>query len=467
MVDFDFGESAAGQETAQTEPFGSMDFSAESSQTSEPEAPEKEEPETGLDLSAALKIPEAQTEPEPAAPPKAEVKKPVEAKPSVTPEIRPEIRAEEKPAIGVQPKPEPARTAPKPAEKAHPAAAPVPKPAKPGAETINPFASGAATGLAGGIGCAIPIAALLAFGLSVIVKFVPLLRDMPSLLLAAVAGAGIISVGIMVGVFVAAVQALARKKLFFLLNMLLGAIFGAVVGAAETAASSLLSSTGISAQQITGAAVNWGVGSFLISIPVVIARRIMVHAKEETFSKDLSAAQAVVLVTAVAIVGSSFYGQRLLVSKVGADMAARFSETVTTEGLAVANPYGYIDPQTGDLVVTGAVENTSDKGKTGWYLVADVNDQQGMKVVSARMVNGKQLYSGRDFEILAKRGFNAEQIKAAMLSDRETTIPAAGKVQFEIRFMEPPAGIASFYVTLQPFNPLKVFEEMAQEMQPR
>jgi hypothetical protein len=136
-----------------------------------------------------------------------------------------------------------------------------------------------------------------------------------------------------------------------------------------------------------------------------------------------------------------------------------FKDMASTEGLQLTNNLsGFIDTN-GDLVITGVVENTSDKEKPVWYLVADVFDAQGKVLVQAKSLNGKQLYTSRDYDILAKRGVNVQELQTKNLQERGVPIPPKGVVNFEIRIMEPPVGIATFNATLQKFDPLQMMKE--------
>jgi hypothetical protein len=145
------------------------------------------------------------------------------------------------------------------------------------------------------------------------------------------------------------------------------------------------------------------------------------------------------------------------------DKAAVATRVMTSpEGLQITSASGSLD-QNQDLIVSGVVENTTDKEKTAWYVVVDVYDAQGAFLMRARMLNGKQLYTKRDYEVLAKRRVDVQELKTKGLQDPGIVIPPKGSVRFEIRFMEPPIGIASFNSTLQPFDPEQLFKEIAEE----
>jgi predicted Zn finger-like uncharacterized protein len=136
---------------------------------------------------------------------------------------------------------------------------------------------------------------------------------------------------------------------------------------------------------------------------------------------------------------------------------------IPPDGLEIRNSSGTVEPLKQDLIISGIIENKTDKPKDGWCVLAEVYDAQGTVLIRSKNVNGKQLYTSRDFEIMARRGENIESIKAKQLQEPGRTIPARGSVNFEIRIMEPPSGIASFNPILQPFDPVQLFKETAAE----
>lgn len=136
---------------------------------------------------------------------------------------------------------------------------------------------------------------------------------------------------------------------------------------------------------------------------------------------------------------------------------------VSIEGLLISNPVGSMDAN-GDLLVSGVLENTTDRERADWYIVVDVFDINGKVLNSIRMMNGKQIYMRRDYEILAKRGANVLELKERARQPRGAVLPPKGKTAFEIRYLQPPDGIASFNAALQPFDPARLLREIEGEI---
>jgi DNA-directed RNA polymerase subunit M/transcription elongation factor TFIIS len=173
-----------------------------------------------------------------------------------------------------------------------------------------------------------------------------------------------------------------------------------------------------------------------------------------------TAAILIVALIIICLVGYGVYAYRTSSSKKGMETA---QEAASIEGLHITNVVGSFDA-TGDLIITGVVENSTDQEKTAWYLTVEVNNAQNLVLNKIRVLNGKQIYTRRDYEILAKRGMNIQDLKTKTVQEQGVVIPPKGSVTFEVRYAQPPAGIASFNATLQPFDPVRLFKEIAEDL---
>ncbi|MGE5173133.1 MAG: hypothetical protein ACM3MD_04825 [Betaproteobacteria bacterium] len=138
------------------------------------------------------------------------------------------------------------------------------------------------------------------------------------------------------------------------------------------------------------------------------------------------------------------------------------SAITTVEGLRIVNASASLEPN-GDLLISGSVENTTDKERNAWYIVVDIFDANGSVMNKVRFLNGKQLFTRSDYEILAKRGVDVQGLKAKALQEQGVVVPPKGTVAFEMRYLQPPIGIASFNAVLHPFDPVRLYKEIAEE----
>ena len=326
-------------------------------------------------------------------------------------------------------------------------------------DEVHPLASGNATGAVAGLGCAAPLILLMALGFGMMAKFAPFAAGLPLVHLLVIVGTGIISLSVMLGIIIALVQARAGKKLFFLVNILVGTIVGAGFGVGESAALSLIAGSGLNLPFIITNATGTASVAFVLSVLVVISRRLMIAAKDETFSHPLTGLQKTGLVISLAVALVAVYEVGSFAGRMQRSAAMTYQRTpeiVTAAGLQVSNAQGYFEPGTGDLVITGTIRNTTDRPKAGWYLVAEILDDKESVLTTAKMLSGIQLFTAADYEILAKRGMNVEALRNALSAAETGIIPSGGSVDFELRVIGPPKGSTRFLPSLRTFDPSRL-----------
>ncbi len=170
----------------------------------------------------------------------------------------------------------------------------------------------------------------------------------------------------------------------------------------------------------------------------------------------------IVLVTSIIVIMLAGAGVFYYLSSSHRTARDSTSALTSVAGLRILSAAGSMEAN-GDLLIAGEIENTTDREQRAWYLVVDVFDASGTVINKLRLVNGKQFFTRNDYDIMARRGMNVKEIKAQALAQQGTVIPPKGKVPFEIRYLQPPIGVASFNTTLQPFDPVRMYKEMADE----
>jgi len=407
----------------------------------------------------------------PGAPPVSEARPVTQSGAEARPEAVPASALSTTTQSGPAAPPVPPRESARPATSSVIKPAGVPKPKQETQDTVHPFASGAAAGAIGGLGCSLPVLAVMLLGIGVLSALVAkTAADMPIYFTIGMSVASFMGFGIVIGVVLAMIQAGTEKKIFSFLGVLLGAFFGLVIGGVQGLSAAMGSGAVIVTTLVVSGAIGWGIKALFVSIVVVLVRRLMLSSKKESFSARLSGAQVLGIILSVAIVGLAGYSEVRSAAQMRSaseKVSDAFKNMTSTEGLQMTNvPSGYIDTN-GDLVISGIVENTTDKEKPVWYVVADVYDAQNNVLTRAKMLNGKQLYTAGDYDILAKRGVDVQELKTRNLQEKGSPIQPKGIVNFEIRVMEPPIGIATFNATLQTFDPLQMMKEAAEEMKQR
>lgn len=382
-------------------------------------------------------------------------------KPAPKVEVVPPQVAPETPGAG------PAISPPPVTERPAPAVRPSAAPSIGAPDTVHPIVSGSAVGAAGGIGCAVPTVAMTILGVGMLsALFKGKGGDLPVFQAAFMAGASLTGAGIVIGVVLAMIQAKSDRNMFGVLGALLGAFLGAVFGAAQGVIVAAGSGAIIGGAFVIGSAIGWGFKALLVSIVVVIIRRTIMSSKREEFGTSLSGGQMMGVVLAGLMVVLGVYSEVVSASKMktAKDEATKaVQEAFTPEGLQVTSSLASWDQTNGDLILNVTVENTTDQEKPGGYIVAVVYDANGGELIQVKMLNGKQMFTQRDYGIMTKRNVNVQEFKAKQFQEKPVAVPPHGLVNVEMRVMEPPAGVASFVASFQPFDPMKMIKEQMEE----
>lgn len=334
-------------------------------------------------------------------------------------------------------------------------------------DAVHPLVSGSLAGTVGGIGCAIPVLAMTLLGVGAVSMLAGgKTGNLPVGQVLILTGSSLIGFGVLIGIVLAFFQTRSESSMFGFLGVLiggfLGALFGAVMGMIVAAGSGAVFSFAI----IFSSVIGWGIKALLLSGAVVLARRMMLSSRTESSAATISGGQLLGIGLAVLVLFLGMFGEvrsALSMKTVKEDAAKAFQDMASAEGLQVTSSLASWDPATGDLILNVTLENTGDAEKKPWYLVADVYDASGGTLATVKMLTGKQLYSQRDYEIMGKRGVNVQSFRLEQMKQPETPIAAHTVINVEIRVMEPPAGVASFVASFQPFDPLKILREQMEE----
>jgi hypothetical protein len=338
---------------------------------------------------------------------------------------------------------------------------------------IHPLVSGGFSGALGGLVAAI-VMILIAIAATRVALKASILAQIPDYVMSSfsilsiqpadrpMSVAKYVGFGIFFGMLIAFLQAFIEKNIFAFFGLFVGTMLSAIGG------SLLAFATGAAGDDplyVLSMIVAWAIKGFLITFLLILVRKITLPHRQESFDEKLTATQVVVALFSVAVIGVAFYGEyaSMVQKRAPAGMSnAALQAAFSTDGLAVTNLKGEIDPTNQDLVITGVVENATDRQKQYWHLQAEVYNAQNEVMVQARMANGKQLYARRDFDVMAKRGMDVEWFRKSVAQTPQKPVPPRGSAGFEIRIIEPPVGIASFNVALKPFE-----QRLLDELGPR
>lgn len=137
-------------------------------------------------------------------------------------------------------------------------------------------------------------------------------------------------------------------------------------------------------------------------------------------------------------------------------------DMASIEGMLVTGVTGTME-NNGDILIMGTLENKTDKERNAWLIVVEVYDTQGAILSKIRMLNGKQLFTQRDYQLLAGRGLNIQDLKERNRHEEGMVLAPKSSLPFSVRYVQPPQGVASFNAKLQPFDPIRFSREIAEE----
>jgi DNA-directed RNA polymerase subunit RPC12/RpoP len=310
----------------------------------------------------------------------------------------------------------------------------------------NPIVNGAYAGALGGTGCAIPAVLMSMLGIG----FMSLGMEFSGFSVAAsvlMSFLRMLSLGVLIGITLAFIGAKTRTDIWSVRGGLIGALMGVLIGLLYGIFISTIIGGIFGAIAIVGTVGIWIIQTTIITIVVILVRKYTFFSDEESsLSSDISGIQkgAIGILFCLMFFTIVMEAKGLYLAKSGYDEVMK--ET-SAEGFLVKDLEDIYNEE-GDLMITGSIENTSEDDKTGWYLIAELFDEDENVLRKARLINGEQLYSVKDHTILRERG---ERIpRRDPFSRQEDMIIEPGyAVPFEVVFFDPPEEYQEYSVILK------------------
>lgn len=310
----------------------------------------------------------------------------------------------------------------------------------------NPIVNGAYAGALGGTGCAIPAVLMSMLGIG----FMSLGMEFSGFSAAAsvlMSFLRMLSLGVLIGITLAFIGAKTRTDIWSIRGGLIGALMGVLIGLFYGIFVSTTIGGILGALAIVGTVGGWIIQTTIITIVVILVRKYTFFSDEESsLSSDISGLQkaAVGILFCLMIFTIVMEAKGLLLAKSGYDEAKK--EPIA-EGFLVKDLEDIYNEE-GDLLITGSIENMSEDDKTGWYLVAELFDEEGDVLRKARLINGEQLYSMNDHSILKERGQKIPR-RDAFSRQEDMIIEPGSSVPFEVVFFDPPEEYQEYSVILK------------------
>jgi hypothetical protein len=243
---------------------------------------------------------------------------------------------------------------------------------------------------------------------------------------------------------------------------LIGAGVGIVIGLLSGIFVGTFMGGFLGAAVLIGSVVSWLIKAILVTTVVILIRKSVFWGGEGDLQTLLSDRQK-------AAVGLLFF---LMVFTIAMEVKGHFHtkteygeamKELSAEGLLLKSPDKSSDAN-GDLVIGGTVANTTDKDKTGWLLTAELLDEGDKVIRKATLMNGIQMHSAKEIEILRKRGQTVPGIAPAEAADK-MIIKSGDSVAFAVRFIDPPKTYKDYALKLRNLDQETMKELISESLQ--
>ena len=314
---------------------------------------------------------------------------------------------------------------------------------------INPIVNGVYAGALGGAGCAIPFVAMTLLG----VGFLSLGLEISGFTAAAamlLSFLRMLSLGVFIGISIAIVSAKSEVDMWSFQGVFVGLAIGLLIGIVHGIFVNAIIGGVFGMIAIGLSVLGWIIKALLVTVVVIAAKNHVFASHEEgIFSSELSRFQK-------SAVGTLLF---LMIFTIGMEVKGLFNvqsgykdvmQETSSAGLSITNLEAFYN-ESGDLIITGSIENAAEETKAGWYAVAELLTEEGEVMRTARVINGVQSFTAEDMKTLSDR---RQQVRPEefMNTGKDFTIEPGDAAPLRIVFYAPPKDFKKYQVTLEDFD---------------
>lgn len=211
---------------------------------------------------------------------------------------------------------------------------------------------------------------------------------------------------------------------------------------------------------IFGIPVAWITGSILIGIIIFGFKSGTRLGTIPSSSAPLIGAKRIIVGAVLLVVAAMVAGQTLdIKERRGLNVFTtqhdkERKQRESTEGLLIDHCEAHWD-NNGDFIISGLVTNTTNLIKP-WFIDAKTLDKDNKVLSTAKMLDGRQLFSLKEIELLA----NVRKFPDCAIRGPERQLVPQSTSRFELRMIQPPPETVSYSLTLvpPPYNELATNE---------
>jgi len=256
-----------------------------------------------------------------------------------------------------------------------------------------------------------------------------------------------VSLGLLVGMSLAWIRGKTKLEVWGILGGVIGPLVGGLLGLIYEIAANRVTGGDFGPALIFSSVVGWVIKAAIVTLLAILAKRLLFPSAEEgSFLSPVSISQQGILGILCCIVVLTI-GLEIKEGRLSPSARQQTLHELSSEGLVLKNLEESVNTE-GDLVITGAVENTTKTDKAGWIAIAELFAENGQVLRHATLINGLQIFNINDLEVLRKRGVpisppNLSEVQGYYLLKAGTSVP------LKLRFYSPPQKYKECSVTLK------------------
>jgi hypothetical protein len=315
--------------------------------------------------------------------------------------------------------------------------------------------AGAAGGTAGGILAV--ILSFLGFGFFFLDAQIP---DAAGAMAMLIVFLRMVSLGILIGMSLTWVRKKTRVQVWGIIGEGVGSVAGALLGLIFELVAGIVTGADLVPSVIFRTVVGWAIKAAIVTTLAIAARRFVFSSIEEgSFLSPISISQQGIVGILCCVVVLTI-GLEIKDGRLSQSARQEASRGRSSEGLVLRELQESINA-TGDLVIRGAIENTTKTDKAGWIAIAELTAEDGRVLRRATVINGLQMLNIDDLEILRKRGMplsplNLSEVQGYYVLKAGTSLP------LKVIFYSPPEKYGQSGITLRDLDP-KTVEKIISE----
>jgi hypothetical protein len=271
-----------------------------------------------------------------------------------------------------------------------------------------------------------------------------------------------VSLGVLIGMSLAWIREKTKLEVWGILGGVIGPLVGGLLGLIYEIVAGMVTDGDFGLAVIFGSVVGWTIKAAMVTLLAIVAKRLVFPSTQEgSFLSPVSISQQGITGILCCVVVLTI-GLEIKEGRLSQSARQQASREWSSEGLLLRDLQESVNG-TGDLVIRGAIENTTKTDKAGWIAIAELSAENGQVLRRTTVINGLQMFNVDDLEVLRKRGvpispLNLSEVHGYYVLKGESSLP------FKVLFYGPPDKYKECSVTLKDLDQKTVQKIISESM---